>query len=107
MERPKPFVGWRQVGRRQADLGMAQCTCPLFLYMAGFDVTKKAKVGCQFCVQFGILLLFTGTPNRARRGESVRGCFVSQNSSVTEAPSDEVEAEPEADDEIEPARVTQ
>lgn len=60
-----------------------------------------------------ILLIFvfvcdkTGTPNRARRGESVRGCFVSQNSSVTEAPSDEVEPEQEPDDEIEPARVTQ
>lgn len=48
-----------------------------------------------------------GTPNRGRRGETVRGCFVSQNSSVTEAPSDEVEPEQEADDEIEPARVTQ
>uniref|UniRef100_A0A336MUT2 Potassium voltage-gated channel subfamily KQT member 1 n=1 Tax=Culicoides sonorensis TaxID=179676 RepID=A0A336MUT2_CULSO len=48
-----------------------------------------------------------GTPNRARRGDSVRGCFVSQNSSVTEAPSDEVEPEQEPDDEIEPARVTQ
>lgn len=50
---------------------------------------------------------YVGTPNRARRGESVRGCFVSQNSSVTEAPSDEVEPEQEPDDEIEPARVTQ
>lgn len=42
-----------------------------------------------------------------RRGESTtRGPFVSQNSSVTEAPSDEVEAEQEADDDAEPARVT-
>nr|XP_019537728.2 potassium voltage-gated channel subfamily KQT member 4-like isoform X1 [Aedes albopictus]XP_029730779.1 potassium voltage-gated channel subfamily KQT member 4-like isoform X1 [Aedes albopictus] len=48
-----------------------------------------------------------GTPSRTRRNDPNRGAFVSQNSSVTEAPSDEVEAEPEADDEPEPARVTQ
>lgn len=54
-----------------------------------------------------IKIVLVGTPNRARRGDTVRGCFVSQNSSVTEAPSDEVEPEQEADDEIEPARVTQ
>lgn len=48
-----------------------------------------------------------GTPNRMRRGESsTRGQFVSQNSSVTEAASDEVEPEQEADDDAEPARVT-
>ncbi|KAL5290059.1 KCNQ1 family protein [Megaselia abdita] len=46
-----------------------------------------------------------GTPNRSRKLES-RGPFVSQNSSVTEAPSDEVEAEPEQDDDQEPVRVT-
>lgn len=45
-----------------------------------------------------------GTPNRLRRGD--RGMFVSQNSSVTEAPSDEVEQEQENDDEQETARVT-
>ncbi|XP_050092014.1 potassium voltage-gated channel subfamily KQT member 4-like [Anopheles aquasalis] len=54
-----------------------------------------------------------GTPLRTRRNDPNRGMFVSQNSSVTEAPSDEVEAEPEPepepepDDEPEPARVTQ
>uniref|UniRef100_A0A182U1E5 Potassium channel voltage dependent KCNQ C-terminal domain-containing protein n=1 Tax=Anopheles melas TaxID=34690 RepID=A0A182U1E5_9DIPT len=48
-----------------------------------------------------------GTPLRTRRNDPNRGVFVSQNSSVTEAPSDEVEAEPEPDDEPEPARVTQ
>ncbi|XP_055535411.1 potassium voltage-gated channel subfamily KQT member 1-like [Wyeomyia smithii] len=48
-----------------------------------------------------------GTPSRTRRNDPNRGAFVSQNSSVTEAPSDEVEAEPEPDDEPEPARVTQ
>ncbi|XP_055622153.1 potassium voltage-gated channel subfamily KQT member 1-like [Toxorhynchites rutilus septentrionalis] len=49
-----------------------------------------------------------GTPSRTRRNDSTnRGAFVSQNSSLTEAPSDEVEQEPEADDEPEPARVTQ
>ncbi|XP_058833614.1 potassium voltage-gated channel subfamily KQT member 1-like isoform X2 [Topomyia yanbarensis] len=52
-----------------------------------------------------------GTPSRIRRNDPNRGAFVSQNSSVTEAPSDEVEAEqeaePEQDDEPEPARVTQ
>ncbi|XP_058461845.1 potassium voltage-gated channel subfamily KQT member 1-like isoform X3 [Malaya genurostris] len=48
-----------------------------------------------------------GTPSRTRRNDLNRGAFVSQNSSVTEAPSDEVEAEPEQDDEAEPARVTQ
>ncbi|XP_058054862.1 potassium voltage-gated channel subfamily KQT member 4-like [Anopheles bellator] len=48
-----------------------------------------------------------GTPQRTRRNDPNRGVFVSQNSSVTEAPSDEVEAEPEPDDEPEPARVTQ
>lgn len=50
----------------------------------------------------------TGTPNRLRRGESTtgRGPFISQTSSVTEAPSDEVEQEQEADDDAEPARVT-
>ncbi|XP_065081234.1 potassium voltage-gated channel subfamily KQT member 1-like isoform X1 [Ochlerotatus camptorhynchus] len=47
-----------------------------------------------------------GTPSRTRRNDPNRGAFVSQNSSVTEAPSDEVEAEPEADDDPEPARVT-
>uniref|UniRef100_A0A182Q7D4 Potassium channel voltage dependent KCNQ C-terminal domain-containing protein n=1 Tax=Anopheles farauti TaxID=69004 RepID=A0A182Q7D4_9DIPT len=47
------------------------------------------------------------TPLRTRRNDPNRGVFVSQNSSVTEAPSDEVEAEPEPDDEPEPARVTQ
>ncbi|XP_055591191.1 potassium voltage-gated channel subfamily KQT member 1-like [Uranotaenia lowii] len=48
-----------------------------------------------------------GTPSRTRRNDPNRGAFVSQNSSVTEAPSDEVEQEPEQDDEAEPARVTQ
>uniref|UniRef100_A0A182M4I6 Potassium channel voltage dependent KCNQ C-terminal domain-containing protein n=1 Tax=Anopheles culicifacies TaxID=139723 RepID=A0A182M4I6_9DIPT len=48
-----------------------------------------------------------GTPLRTRRNDPNRGVFVSQNSSVTEAPSDEVEPEPEPDDEPEPARVTQ
>lgn len=50
-----------------------------------------------------------GTPNRLRRGESTsggRGPFISQTSSVTEAPSDEVEQEQEADDDVEPPRVT-
>uniref|UniRef100_A0A182SMV6 Potassium channel voltage dependent KCNQ C-terminal domain-containing protein n=1 Tax=Anopheles maculatus TaxID=74869 RepID=A0A182SMV6_9DIPT len=47
------------------------------------------------------------TPLRTRRNDPNRGVFVSQNSSVTEAPSDEVEPEPEPDDEPEPARVTQ
>lgn len=37
---------------------------------------------------------------------TTRGIFVSQNSSVTEAPSDEVEPEQEQDDDAEPARVT-
>lgn len=54
-----------------------------------------------------ILLTLLGTPLRTRRNDPNRGVFVSQNSSVTEAPSDEVEAEPEPDDEPEPARVTQ
>lgn len=42
------------------------------------------------------------------RGESStsRGPFISQTSSVTEAPSDDVEQEQEADDDVEPARVT-
>lgn len=54
------------------------------------------------------LLNISGTPNRLRRGESTsRGPFISQNSSVTEAPSDEVEQEQEQDDDAEPARVTQ
>lgn len=50
----------------------------------------------------------TGTPNRARRGESTTGRtpFISQNSSVTEAPSDEIEQEQEVDEDAEPARVT-
>ncbi|XP_037906052.1 potassium voltage-gated channel subfamily KQT member 1-like isoform X2 [Hermetia illucens] len=49
-----------------------------------------------------------GTPNRVRKSDQIggRGPFVSQNSSVTEAPSDEVEAEQEADEDPEPARVT-
>lgn len=49
-----------------------------------------------------------GTPNRGRRGESTSGRtpFISQNSSVTEAPSDEIEPEQEVDDDAEPARVT-
>lgn len=48
-----------------------------------------------------------GTPSRLRRGESTtRGPFISQTSSVTEAPSDEVEQEQDADDDVEPARVT-
>lgn len=49
-----------------------------------------------------------GTPNRMARGESStsRGPFISQTSSVTEAPSDDVEQEQEADDDVEPARVT-
>lgn len=52
---------------------------------------------------------FTGTPNRGRRGgesSSGRAPFISQNSSVTEAPSDEIEQEQEVDDDVEPARVT-
>lgn len=55
------------------------------------------------CIQF---VCSAGTPNRLRRGESsTRGPFISQNSSVTEAPSDEVEQEQEVDDDAEPARV--
>ncbi|GAB0092070.1 Voltage-gated potassium channel [Sergentomyia squamirostris] len=52
-----------------------------------------------------------GTPNRNRR-ETGRGIFTSQTSSVTEAASDEVEqteqmeADQEGDDDVEPARVT-
>lgn len=50
---------------------------------------------------------YKGTPNRVRRGEpSTRGAFVSQTSSITEAPSDEVEPEQEGDEEQETARVT-
>ncbi|XP_037032790.1 potassium voltage-gated channel subfamily KQT member 1-like isoform X1 [Bradysia coprophila] len=50
----------------------------------------------------------SGTPNRVRRGESSSGRtpFISQNSSVTEAPSDEIEQEQEVDEDAEPARVT-
>lgn len=51
------------------------------------------------------IVSLAGTPNRSRKIES-RGPFVSQNSSVTEAPSDEVEVEQEQDDEQEPVRVT-
>lgn len=40
-------------------------------------------------------------------GRPKRQPFISQTSSVTEAPSDEVEAEQEGDDDVEPARVTQ
>lgn len=59
-------------------------------------------------LRYQLLPIHTGTPNRLRRGESsTRGPFISQTSSVTEAPSDEVEAEQEADDDVEPARVTQ
>ncbi|XP_055384258.1 potassium voltage-gated channel subfamily KQT member 1-like isoform X2 [Condylostylus longicornis] len=48
-----------------------------------------------------------GTPNRVRKNEQItRAPFVSQNSSVTEAPSDEVEPEQEQDEDPEPARVT-
>lgn len=39
-------------------------------------------------------------------GRPKRQPFISQTSSVTEAPSDEVEAEQEADEDVEPARVT-
>lgn len=39
-------------------------------------------------------------------GRPKRQPFVSQTSSVTEAPSDEVEAEQEGDEDVEPARVT-
>lgn len=40
-------------------------------------------------------------------GRPKRQPFISQTSSVTEAPSDEVEAEQEGDEDVEPARVTQ
>ncbi|CRL03997.1 CLUMA_CG017115, isoform A [Clunio marinus] len=40
-------------------------------------------------------------------GSRKRQPFISQTSSVTEAPSDEVEAEQEGDEDVEPARVTQ
>lgn len=40
-------------------------------------------------------------------GRSKRQPFISQTSSVTEAASDEVEAEQEPDEDVEPARVTQ
>ncbi|EDS36957.1 conserved hypothetical protein [Culex quinquefasciatus] len=63
------------------------------------DATHDFQVWCCF--------YRSGTPSRTRRNDPNRGAFVSQNSSVTEAPSDEVEAEPEPDDEPEPARVTQ
>ena len=45
------------------------------------------------------LFISTGRPKRQP--------FMSQTSSVTEAPSDEVEAEQEGDEDVEPARVTQ
>lgn len=40
-------------------------------------------------------------------GRPKRQPFITQTSSVTEAPSDEVEAEQEGDEDVEPARVTQ
>lgn len=40
-------------------------------------------------------------------GRVKRQPFISQTSSVTEAPSDDVEAEQEGDEDVEPARVTQ
>ncbi len=40
-------------------------------------------------------------------GRTKRQPFISQTSSVTEAPSDDVEAEQEGDEDVEPARVTQ
>lgn len=46
--------------------------------------------------------LFCATGRRGRERP-----FISQTSSVTEAASDEVEAEQEGDDDAEPARVTQ
>lgn len=49
------------------------------------------------------IVVISGTPNRSRR-EPSRSQFVSQTSSVTEAPSDEVEQE--GDDDAEPARLT-
>lgn len=41
------------------------------------------------------------------RGRGRERPFISQNSSVTEAPSDEVEPEQEGDEDAEPTRVTQ
>lgn len=42
-----------------------------------------------------------------RRGESTNRGPISQNSSVTEAPSDDIDPDQDPDDDIEPARVTQ
>lgn len=90
------------------------CAAAVVYFAAEIITTNHPLLSVVFYLVFPLLIFcfhlsIVGTPNRARRGESVRGCFVSQNSSVTEAPSDEVEPEPEpeADDEIEPARVTQ
>lgn len=70
------------------------------------DSTRIDKLSLSQVVLFKSM--FTGTPNRVRRGESSSGRapFISQNSSVTEAPSDEIEQEQEVDEDAEPARVT-
>lgn len=52
-----------------------------------------------------LFFFLIGTPNRSRKFDN-RGVFVSQNSSVTEAPSDEIDAEQDEQDEPEPMRVT-
>lgn len=51
-------------------------------------------------------MLFLTSPFHST-GRPKRQPFITQTSSVTEAPSDEVEAEQEGDEDVEPARVTQ